>query len=481
MSLSTGKMLQEYSREALVAMVSQQAEQIAVLTEQNRQLTEAVRQLTEAVRQLQAEIERLKSPPTSSHNSSQPPSRDWKGNTPTGRPRPTHKKRGAQPGHVQAVRPLVEKPNTIVEARRACCTECGADLRAVTPERIVRRQLTELPELPPVVIETQQHEVCCPVCQSRQLGALPPGLEATRCRGPRLEALVTYLHQVHHIGFERLQTVLEDVLGVSLSTGGEVAGLERAGLAAEPEAAAIGAQVRVSAVIKSDETSCRVEGHNQWEWVLVSPAGIYHRIRPSRGQDVIDDFMGVQRAEVWLSDCWKPQLNAPAQQHQLCLPHQLRALQGLIDRRPRLDWAREMQALFRAAIHLGHRREVLTVRGFRQQVTRLERRLDRLLNRPFTGLGTNLLDRFRTHRASLFVFLYRTDVPADNNACERALRPSVIHRKVLGSFRSDWGAQAYADLATVLDTAKQAGTNLFQKLVSLMGPPVLHYLQPTTP
>jgi transposase len=67
-------------------------------------------------------------------------------------------------------------------------------------------------------------------------------------------------------------------------------------------------------------------------------------------------------------------------------------------------------------------------------------------------------------------------VPADNNACERALRPSVIHRKVMGSFRSDWGAQTYAALATVLNTAKPNGENAFQKLVQLMGPPVLPFL-----
>jgi hypothetical protein len=31
-------------------------------------------------------------------------------------------------------------------------------------------------------------------------------------------------------------------------------------------------------------------------------------------------------------------------------------------------------------------------------------------------------------------------------------------------------------LATVLNTAKRAGQNVFQKLVSLMGKPILHYL-----
>jgi transposase len=118
----------------------------------------------------------------------------------------------------------------------------------------------------------------------------------------------------------------------------------------------------------------------------------------------------------------------------------------------------------------------MTERGYKRQVAIIEMRLEHLLKRTFKGLGSNLLDRYRKYRNSLFIFLYRTDVPAHNNACERALRPSVIHRKVLGCFRSDWGAQAYASLATVLNTAKRNGQSAFQKLVQLMGTPVLPFL-----
>ncbi len=118
----------------------------------------------------------------------------------------------------------------------------------------------------------------------------------------------------------------------------------------------------------------------------------------------------------------------------------------------------------------------MTARGYQRQVTIIQKKLDQLLKRRVSGLGTNLLERYRRQRDSLLVFLQRTDVPADNNACERALRPSVIHRKVMGSFRSDWGAQTYAALATVLNTAKRNGENAFQKLVQLMGTPSLPFL-----
>src|SRR3990172_13205533 len=130
MTLPTPEKLRDLSRDELTAL-------ILLLTEQ-------VQQLTETVQQLQAEIERLKHPPTSSRNSSQPPSRDWKGDAPTGpRPRPK-KKQGAQPGHPKAERALVENPDRVIEARVSTRAGYGADLQAVTPERVVRRQVTEL-------------------------------------------------------------------------------------------------------------------------------------------------------------------------------------------------------------------------------------------------------------------------------------------------------------------------------------------------
>jgi len=81
--------------------------------------------------------------------------------------------------------------------------------------------VTEVPEIRPGVIETRQHEVVCPCCQRLQRGTLPEGLEASRQLGPRLEALVTYFHHEHHLGFERLGTVLQDVFGIGLSEGGQ--------------------------------------------------------------------------------------------------------------------------------------------------------------------------------------------------------------------------------------------------------------------
>jgi transposase len=357
------------------------------------------------------------------------------------------------------------------------CPNCYINLLDQVPVRTIRRQITELPEIQPVVIETRQHEVICPCCGECQCGSLPEGLEARRYFGPRLEAMVTILHHEHHIGFERLVQICGEIFNLPLSEGGAVAMVQRAGRAVQGQAEAIGAQVRQSPIIGSDETSARVQGRNHWQWVFVGGKCEYHLIVPSRGYDVIETFMGEYEAEVWVCDCWKAQLNAPAKMCQICLAHQIRNLQGLMDKRPRLAWASEMQTLFRKALRLGNRRESMTDKGYQRQVTIIQKQLRQLLKRRFSGFGRNLLDRYRKYRDSLFVFLHRNDVPADNNACERALRPSVIHRKVMGSFRSAWGPQTYAALATVLSTAKRNGESAFQKLVQFMGTPVLPFLQ----
>jgi len=438
------------------------------------ELLALIYEMAKKINELEAEIARFKQPPTTSQNSSQPPSHDVK--VSTSKKRKRSKRKGAQPGHEKQERSLVDNPNKIIDAYVDNCENCHLNLLDQVPVHVVRRQITELPEIKPVVIETRQYEVACPCCGKLQRGKLPEGLEVGRYFGPRLEATVTHLHHEHHIGFKRLLQICEEMFGLTLSPGGAVSIVERAGKAAHQEAEAIAERVRQSQVIGSDETSARVQGENWWQWVFVGENCEYHLIEPSRGYNVIEKFMRECEAEVWVCDCWKAQLNAPAKMYQICLAHQIRNLQGLIEKRPHLVWTREMQTLFRKAIRLGNRREKMTATGYPLQTQKLEKQLARLLKRRFHGVGENLLDRYRKYRHSLFVFLYRADVPAHNNACERALRPSVIHRKVMGSFRSDWGAQAYADLATVLNTAKRNGQSTFQKLVQLMGTPVLPFL-----
>ena len=439
--------------------------------EQNRQHSAALQQLQADFEALQTKFEHNQKPPTTSQNSSQPPSRDVKPNQPKDKRQHRH---GPPKGHPKHDRQLVAIPDQIVVLHPERCSTCQTDLSAETGRLLKVNQITELPAAPALVIEVRQYEVTCPDCQKKQVVAPPAGLEMERAFGDRLEATVVYLRQEQHLSYVRTQATLENLHGVTLSPGGIDDIMQRAGQQALRRMETIEAQVRGSQVIYSDETPARVTGDNWWEWVFCTLSAVRHMIRFNRSSDVIGDVMKEAQAEVWVSDYYPGQMKAPTAAHQLCLAHQIRNLQGVIDRSPPGIWAHMMQILFRYAIHLYHRRTALSPMAFQAKTTWLEQCLTVLIDKPLQEEEARVLkERYQNQRQSLLVFLHRTDVEPTNNRSERALRHSVVHRKILRGFRSNWGAQAFAALASVVDTAELNGIHAFTAIQSLFPHPAL--------
>jgi hypothetical protein len=109
-------------------------------------------------------------------------------------------------------------------------------------------------------------------------------------------------------------------------------------------------------------------------------------------------------------------------------------------------------------------------RAFQARVRRVEHICNWLLERSLQlPEARRLLKRYCKYRNCLFVFLYRTDVNPTNNLGEQSLRPSVVHRKIIGCFRSGWGAQAYAAIASVIGTAALKNLSLFEAMQNLWG------------
>src|SRR4051812_6897800 len=100
----------------------------------------------------------------------------------------------------------------------------------------------------------------------------------------------------------------------------------------------------------------------------------------------------------------------------------------------------------------------------RNRLCSLNARLDDLLRRaPTHALGEKLQRAIKACRQNLFVFLADRAVPPTNNGSEQGLRPCVTFRKCLprtrsgvtNGFRSEWGAKLYADVRSVLETARR--------------------------
>jgi transposase len=447
--------LREWTPEALVALIRRLEEQLAAATAR--------------IAELEAELARRGGPPKTPQNSSTPPSKGWK------RERPTAKgaKRGPPFGHLGTSRQRAT-PDWVVLCQPSHCEACGQALAAAPQERVGVSQVVELPPVQPVVLEAWRYAMTCPACGATTTATYPAGFEPTRVFGPHLEALWTYLHEQHHVGYARLAAIGRDLWRLAVSQGALANALRGGGARPPPQAGGGRGEVRASPTIGSDETSARVNGRTHWQWVFQTPTASYHIIVPQRNGEVVQDFLGDAVPETWVSDLWKPQLNARAERHQICLAHQLRELQYVVDKE-QVAWAQDCQALFRLAIHRAHQRDRGELWGaaYTAAVAAIERRCDALLATPVAGAeASRLWVRFREHREHLFVFLYDPTVPPTNNASEQALRNSVVHRKVTGGFRSDWGADAHAIVTTVLDTARKRREDLLTTLHTALGAPV---------
>jgi transposase len=426
---------------------------------------------------LKLKLEKNRKPPTNSRNSSQPPSQDQKLN----RPKDKRKKRHGPPvGHVKYERKLIANPDHIVEVKPQVCEHCQADLSKAESRMKDVNQVTELPERRAEVIEVRQLEVECPCCGQKQISQPPEGLELERAFGARLEATVVYYRQEQHMSYERTKKALFDLHGVKLCEGSIDKIMQRGGQEARQQTQSIQEVLQSSAVVHSDETTSRVDSQNWYQWVFSSAKAVLHVARYDRSVDVIQEVMADHEVDVWVSDVYSAQVKAPARKRQLCMAHQLRNLQAVIDLYPQAFWPKAMQVVFRAGVHLHHERDRLSGRQFKARVKRLERLCTWLLDRPPQHPDEKrLIKRYRKHRKGLFVFLHRTDVPPTNNVSERYLRPTVIHRKVMGCFRSAWGAHAYAAIASVIHTASLSGRSPFEAIQGLFGKPALPL--PTSP
>jgi transposase len=130
------------------------------------------------------------------------------------------------------------------------------------------------------------------------------------------------------------------------------------------------------------------------------------------------------------------------------------------------------------AIRLGQRRQDIAPLHFTTQRQRVHEQLQRLLaDYPNHPDSQRLHARFSKHQASLFVFLHRSDVPPTNNASEQALRNSVIYRKVTGGFRTFSGAHFYADLISILESARRQHRNFFDTLALILSGQPLFFPQ----
>jgi transposase len=411
--------------------------------------------------ELQARIDGLSGPGKTSGNSSTPPSKDQKSNTEA---KPARQgPRGGSLGRKGGGRALSANPDETVIARPSRCRYCQSALVQDSQTLDARYDKIALPEVRPVVTRVECYAGRCQCCGRTTVAALPQGLEPGTPFSTGIVALAMYLRFVHAVSYKRLSRLLLDLYGLAISEGALDAAFRRGKPHFDADVAAILARLRRARVICSDETSVRVDGRTQWNWVFQNEDVVLHVIRASRGAGVVGEVLDGHRPALWVSDLYGAQ-QGHAEGWQVCLAHQLRDCQYAIDAGDTV-FAPRMKALLLRAVVLARRSRDLA------ETTRLayRRRLEHDLNQvmvlaPKQRDGRRLRNRYGKVREYLFTFLTHPEVTADNNGSERELRPTATYRKVTGGFRSDWGADLFAAVRSVIGTAKRRGLDAYQAI-----------------
>jgi transposase len=412
-----------------------------------------------------AELEaRLGGPPKTPDNSSLPPSRGQKANA---EPPAVKLPRKGRPG---VTRKLAENPDVTRRFYAERCG-CGAVLGEAGQELAKEYDHIDIPPIKPTTTRIELFRATCPCCKVRVTASAPADMPEGTPFGPGITSIIAYLHGCQMVGFKRLTEVCQGLFGLTISQGAIANMLARVGTAIAEPADRIAAEVRASEVIASDETSARVQGKTWWQWTFGCATAVTFVMAETRGKCVPAAFLAGAKPKMWLSDRLPAQCRH-AEEHQFCLAHLIRNAQYAIDHGDTI-FAPGFKALLKDACAVGRRRADLadtTIAAYRR---RLERELERLLAcKPTDAEGRKLRDAvYLDCRGKLFVFLKRRDTEPTNNESERALRPSVIFRKVTNGFRSKWGAKAYAALCSIVETGRRNGRSALTAIRDALAPP----------
>jgi transposase len=389
---------------------------------------------------------------------------------------------GGQKGHRGDTLRQIDNPDRIVEYAATVCRHCCAGLDAGSVVGAERRQVFDLPER---MIEVTEHRAaihCCSNCRGEKRAAFPAGVVSPTQYGERIKAAAIYLNVQQLIPEDRAALALSDLFGApQICPASIVAWVGKKARELRQVYQAIGQRVAEAGVRHHDETGYRIAGKLHWLHTTSSVAFTYCRAGEKRG-DIPSDLQG----GVVVHDHFLAYRGMDAVDHAFCNAHILRELQALIEFENE-PWAELMRAMLldaNAAVNTAREAGATTLphktiatfvesywaavrlgMAFHRQLPELEKKAKsrgRAKQRP----GRNLLERLKMFKTETLRFMTDFDVPFTNNLAEQDLRMMKVKMKISGCFRTLEGAQIFAQLRSVVSTARKQACNILQTLAA---------------
>lgn len=405
-------------------------------------------------------------PKKNSSNSSVPPSQESIAARELRRTKslrkPSGKPSGGQPGHKGSTLQSVSTPDRIVKHEPAYCKCCGRPLDGIAYRKIRKTQIVDIK----FVIETTEEQYYEKVCQCGCVN----NCDAPNFRikyGDNIRALVSYLNVVQCIPFKRIAELISDLCGQRISEGTIQNILKGNSAKSDKTYDEIRKRIECAPVVGADETGAAVGNQLHWNWIFQTDALTYVYQLKSRGQEAVDSkFPNGLPHSTLVTDRKQTYFKMNVKDHQVCLAHLLRNAEYLNELDAKQDWSRRFIHLLAHAIDL-RRNKTITQR----KIKVLKTKMKNLLGESLSHLDDEF-ERFKKGilkvKDYLFTFLSNPLVPYDNNASERGVRKIKVKQKVSGCFRTDSGADDFAKLHSIVETAMKNGNSKFNAILAVV-------------
>lgn len=357
------------------------------------------------------------------------------------------------------VRPK-ERPTQIQVHAVEHCPDCNRKLEGGWVHRT--RQVIEIPSLPAEIIDHVLLARRCGVCCKRHVPQLDlsSSVVGKHRVGIRLMSFIGWLREVGRMPVRRVQALLEALYGLHLSTGEICEVLHTLAEKGKPLYEALKESVRTHPFVHADETGWREDGVNGYLWSFSNPSVRFFAYDKSRSHEVPERILGTDFKGILCSDFYSGYFYYLGL-HQRCWVHFNRDLTALKEEHKDNP---DVSAWVDRVVDIYHRAKQYKNDNRRQRIRAREQFQAELSKLAEPHARSDCPQRVLAKRAErflpeLFTFVEYPDVPPDNNAAERAIRPSVIARKVSGGTRSDEGSKTRSTLMSLFATWQVQGRN----------------------
>jgi len=224
-------------------------------------------------------------------------------------------------------------------------------------------------------------------------------------------------------------------------------------------------RIRDAPIQYADETGIHVQGEKYWVWTFTTPSETFFVIRKSRGMKVLMEVLTRRFKGIIVCDGWKPYARF-TNRIQRCWAHLLRESKDIAEKFeeaiPLHNALKELYELLTKALETDPPPEV------RETLWKLAR--EALSNQLSKGYSVEKVRKFvgkiNNGFDYCFTFVINPGVEPTNNRAERALRPHLVLRKILGALRNDKGTSIHGRIMTTPATWGQNGLNSLQMLTT---------------